>query len=356
MAASKRVLITPLDWGLGHASRCVPLISEYIKQGNEVIVGADGQAAAFLKLHFPQLLHFKYPGFRVRYARRGGLLWQLALQLPSFYRSIEREHRMMRDLVREYQPDLILSDNRYGAWHPQVTSSLITHQISPACPKFLCKTVYSRLDKLFLPFSEILIPDFEGDQNLAGELAHGRETGVPMRFIGPLSRFSSDGQLPDVKSNMYALAAIISGPEPQRQLLEDELIKAFQSTGLPAILVQGKPADPIDRSIGKLRIVNHLEDAELKRVLQQSERLFVRAGYSTLMDLHALGRKAILIPTPGQSEQEYLGAYHAKRAWHERLNQGEVKDYLSKMKSALGTVSRSSEHRFGRNRDLTSDC
>lgn len=313
--AKDRVLISPLDWGLGHTTRSIPLIYRLLKEQKQVLLAGDGSSADLLRQHFPDLPFVYLPGYRVRYARHRHLTLALLWQLPKLLWAIYREKRFVKQIVWEYGIDQIIADNRYGCRHPECESIIITHQLHIALPKSL-RILSPLIDflhhRLIKRFDYCWVPDFEGDDNLAGQLSHPRRIPAYVRYIGVLSRFSIPLEGSPLAADLPCkLLVIISGPEPQRQQFEDLVLKQAVFLGYPVMLVRGLPAC---RDLPKgvppnVLLFNHLPDKHLKYYIQKADCLVCRSGYSSIMDLWVLGKQAVLVPTPGQAEQEYLAAY-----------------------------------------------
>lgn len=244
----------------------------------------------------------------------------MGLQIPKFLRVIEQEHEVLERIIEERKIDLIVSDNRYGCWNSKVKSVFITHQINIIVPWYLRKLINDFNAKCIAKFSLCWIPDWPGGQSIAGELSRSEKENV--RYIGPLSRFKKKA----AQERRYDILAIISGPEPQRtqfeKLLRRELVNWMheeRSQGLGSqdtfkvsdafkrkcLLVRGIPSDSSIKS-GLIDEVDFLPATALHAVIEASDVIICRSGYSTIMDLSKIGKKAILIPTPGQTEQEYL--------------------------------------------------
>jgi uncharacterized protein (TIGR00661 family) len=302
----KKVLICPLDWGLGHATRVIPIMQELIRRGCEVAVATSGPALSLLKKEFPDLHYYRITGYEPSYSPSGSLIWSLALQLPRFVRTIQIEHEEIESIVWQDGMEVVISDNRYGCWSTAVPSVMITHQLNIQAPRLLSRTVNFVNRLLIGKFQTCWVPDWEGKDSLAGDLSVSN--GLPVKYIGPLSRFQVTVPVasgPAAKT--YEILALVSGPEPQRKILENLLRVQLKKRGRPALLVCGLPEENIRKAEGSIEEVSHLHSAELNRVIQESEMVISRPGYSTIMDLARLGKKAIFIPTPGQTEQEYLG-------------------------------------------------
>jgi predicted glycosyltransferase len=318
-------LVAPLNWGLGHATRCIPLIRQELSKGNEVLIAADGLALELLCSEFPGIATAKLPDIRINYSRFLPFFVNLSFQLPGILKHIGTEHRQLDALVSSYKPDMIISDNRYGLWHPKKKSILITHQVFPIAPPPVQFGLHWQLKRFMSRFHEVWIPDYPGEINLSGALSHSASMAKNIRFIGPLSRFSRcETPATDSTSRTYELVGVVSGPEPHRSLLLRELTEVFTASEKTSLILGGMPGKDDCKTIGKLTQVAHMDSSSLEKVLCQAGALFVRSGYSTIMDLHALGKSATVIPTPGQTEQEYLATLHSGSGWLRRTNQGRI--------------------------------
>ena len=325
------VLLAPLDWGLGHATRCIPIINELIAQGARVLVAASGTQKTLLELEFPGLEFFNIPGYETRYKKGFLLKWALVLRIPYILRQIRREHAWLEHRMAEHHIDLVISDNRYGLYHKKTLCVFITHQLfiqsgtgflnntkglpgtNPKKSKWADRKILKWNYRFISKFSECWIPDQDGIFSLAGILSHPPVLPpVPMKFIGILSRFKPE-ELPLEKNSLLIL---LSGPEPQRTQLEDIICRQLEGTVLKTVVVRGLPGtDSAPPAVNGVRIFNHLPADKLNEVIQSSEFIIARSGYSTIMDLVKMKKNAILIPTPGQTEQEYLGHYLEEKGW-----------------------------------------
>jgi uncharacterized protein (TIGR00661 family) len=305
----KRVLITPLDWGLGHATRCIPIIEELINRNCEVVIASSGSALKLLRKEFPALEVFALPSYRIRYPRKGSFIFSIALQTPRILRAISKEHKRVEKIVNERQIDLIISDNRYGCWSGKTRSIFISHQLSIQVTglwHILKPLIDFFHDRMIKKFSRCWVPD-DSQLGLTGALSQrGKLNSKP---IGVLSRFKKDRL--ELK---YDLAVVLSGPEPQRTILEEIIFKQLQNHTLKVIVVRGVVEGEGNwREQGNLTTVNFLNSKKLEEIINQSRLVLSRSGYSTIMDLTRLEKNAILIPTPGQTEQEYLAKYLSGR-------------------------------------------
>lgn len=310
-----RILVAPLDWGLGHATRCVPIIRELLAQGCDVWLAGEGSQEQLLKTEFPQLPFLQLDGYNVRYSRSAaGLLLSIFRQAHKIIRAIKKENAWLKKMIAKYDLDAVISDNRYGLYHKKIPCIFITHQLNIKSPlgKWTEKILRKRNYKYINRFTACWVPDNSNENNLAGELSHPeKKPTVPVQYIGLLSRFNSypapaggDGGKKD------HLLIILSGPEPQRSILENVIVKDISHYSGTATIVRGLPGSlSVIPSTNMLQFYNHLSAKELNEEMLKAEYIISRSGYSTVMDVTALQKKSILIPTPGQTEQEYLGKY-----------------------------------------------
>ncbi len=310
--AGRKLLVAPLDWGLGHATRCVPVIRALLDKHCEVWLAGEGAQEKLLREEFPLLPFLPLRGYRVNYAQRG-LAGKIFSQIPSILQSIKGENKWLKEQVNKQGFEAVISDNRYGLYHEKIFSILITHQLTIKSPfgKWSEKILQRWNYKLIHRFSECWVPDEAGENNLAGELSHpARLPAVPLQYIGLLSRLEKI-ILNEIKNN---LLIILSGPEPQRSLLEDKIISQLFSYPGIATVVRGLPsAEKNLPSTDHIHFYNHLPAKELGAKAAKAEFIISRSGYSTVMDIAAMKKKSILIPTPGQTEQEYLAGYLMKK-------------------------------------------
>lgn len=301
----KRILVAPLDWGLGHAGRCVPLIREIIAQGHEPILATDGRALDFLKTEFPQVTTIRLKGYHPVYPKDDGMVMTMASQTPKFFAAIAHEHTELKKIIRAHSIDLIISDNRYGLWTKAKPTVLITHQLFIHMPRNMkwMEPAVNTLNHFFIKrFTHCWVPDVEHGENLSGDLSHGDAIPSNVEYIGMFSRFSF---APAQKK--YDLLVVLSGPEPQRTILEEAIFHQLKDSSLKVLIVRGKPEEQKKEKLSEtIESVSHLPSEEMTQALLQSDAVICRAGYSSIMELASLKKAAILIPTPGQTEQEYL--------------------------------------------------
>jgi uncharacterized protein (TIGR00661 family) len=306
----KKVLVTPLDWGLGHATRCIPIIRALLKRPCEVVLGGSGDSLVLLRKEFPSLKYVQLPGYDPIYPTSGSMVRKMAMQLTRFIRVIAQEHQQLEKIIHEHDIDCVISDNRYGCWSSHVPSVLVTHQSNILMPKrfgWLQGMVKRASESRMKKFTICWIPDDPAIQ-LAGKLVPFEEQHVKfkMRYIGLLSRFHAGPS--KIK---YDLAAIFSGPEPQRTLLENIVLGQLEKSNMKYFVVRGLPASENREDDSRVR--NYMITEDLQDLINTSAIILARSGYSTVMDMAAMGKKVILIPTPGQTEQEYLAEMLSKK-------------------------------------------
>lgn len=308
--SKKKILVAPLDWGLGHAVRDIPLINDLILNNYEVITASSGNSGNLLKQEFPKLKHYSLPSVSIKYSKGKNFFIKLFIQLPKFIRNIKRENKALKKILGKEKIDLIISDNRFGIYSKQIPSIFITHQLFLKLPKSLRlfeRFVY-KLQRIFINrFDLCFIPDYKGAINLSGDLSHKYSLSKKFKFIGPLSEFKFEDNVD--KNKMYEILVIITGPEPQRTIFENILLKQIKESGKKTLIISGKPKIKKEESVANIKIINHLSRKEMLKAVLSSDIIISRAGYTTVMDMAALNKKAILIATPGQTEQEYLSEY-----------------------------------------------
>ena len=230
------------------------------------------------------------------------MVLNMALQLPHILKTIRQEHRVLQQLVQQHAYRVVISDNRYGCFAQGTKNIFITHQVQPIVPAPLRLPLSVGLGRFYRNFDELWVPDCPGAGNLSGKLSAARPPKTKVRYIGPLTRMQ-----PLALEPRWDVIAVLSGPEPQRSRLEAELLKQAAASPLKWLIVQGRP-DTAQRSLqtDRLQVVPFMDSQSLNRAICRARFYVGRSGYSSLMDLAALKVPALLVPTPGQTEQEYL--------------------------------------------------
>lgn len=306
------VLLSPLDWGLGHTTRCIPLIRELVRLQCEVIIACSPTQKKLLEIEFQSLTFFIAPSSPPVYGRtKTSTIIRLLFQLPKILTLIKRENRWLRQFLHSNPVDAIISDNRFGLYAPGIPSIFITHQLNiktglGAVLDNLARRINYRYIK---KFTACWVPDYEGENSMAGMLSNANEY-TRITRIGGLSRFDGCDDAARMNANDPRLLIILSGPEPQRSILEKILIDALKDYYGRAVLVRGLPGEnELPEVPAGVQVFNHLPATELNKLICGASMIIARCGYTTIMDLLKLKKKCILIPTPGQAEQEYLAKH-----------------------------------------------
>jgi UDP:flavonoid glycosyltransferase YjiC (YdhE family) len=377
----KKILVCPLDWGLGHASRDVPIIQRLVDMDHEVVLAGDGAAMDLLRTEFPELesLYLRSV-IRMRYSRRLPAWLKITLLSPLLFIEIFSEHLSIRRIIRDIKPDVLISDNRYGLWNRRVRSILITHQLSIRLPRFarFLEYPFHVVIRAFIgKFDRCWIPDYPGEANLSGELSHRYPLTGNSAFIGVISRFavppgkttrtssrflghpnigppglSRPAAVPgevtrDLSGTVSAagpgisipgpritvprkprpvdLVVLLSGPEPQRSVLQKLVLRQALTLNCGCVILQGLPGRSrrVDLT-SSTTMYSHMPAGELGKLLDMAEHIICRAGYTGIMDLAVLRKKAMIIPTPGQTEQEDLAGYLAEKGIFLACSQDEL--------------------------------
>ncbi|MBU2939058.1 glycosyltransferase [Lacinutrix sp. C3R15] len=302
MNTKKRILIAPLNWGLGHATRCIPIIHALLKNNFEVIIASDGVALMLLKKEFPKLEAIELPTYNIEYAKNAKLFkWKLLKDSPKVLKAIKAEKKAIKTIIETHFIDGVISDNRLGLHSKKVPCVFISHQLQVLSGNttWLSTKMHQKIMK---QFDVCWVPDNLGEPNLSGKLGHIDMTELPTRYLGPLSRFHKK----ETKITTDLLV-LLSGPEPQRTLLENKLIEELKAFKGKIVFVKGVMEETQTKvQEGNMTIYNFMTSTLLEQTINESALVVSRSGYTTIMDLAKLEKKAFFIPTPGQFEQEYL--------------------------------------------------
>lgn len=304
----KRVFYGILDWGLGHTTRSIPLIRFLQELGFEVIIACNSTQQKVLAAELDNIRFLPLKGYDLAY---GNSSWRtklkIALQSIKILTNIKSENGWIRAQIALEKPDLIISDNRYGFRNASIPSILITHQL-------LVKTGLGGLADLIMKkflrsqikhFNSCWVPDTENAPGLASELSHPPfQLPCPVSYIGLVSRLERS----TIDNSDGPVVVILSGPEPQRTVLEHRIMESLKATTRPIVIIRGKPdGGSLPLLPDNVEVYDHLPAAQLSVLVAKASYIISRSGYTTLMDMFKLGKKLIAIPTPGQAEQEYLG-------------------------------------------------
>ncbi len=334
-----KVLVCPLNWGLGHATRCIPVVHAFLEHNCTVTVAASGASLELLRNEFGNRVAYEeFPGKEIRYSRGRFMILKLTLQLPAFLVSMIKEYFWIRRKVKLLQPQIIISDNRYGVRSKHVLSVFISHQIFVQMPPKLkpFQSSANLINHIFLKaFDHCWAPDIENPPGLSGALTHHKPLPF-VDFVGPLSRFQDvenynrhgmAGKLPE-----NFILVILSGPEPQRSILEEKLQRELKDETV--VWFRALPGNTALQRSGNHYLFNHGNTSLMGYCIHKARMVISRSGYTTVMDLAVFGKKAVLIATPGQTEQEYLAQQLEKHQMAEALKQKNILRLQESMKKA----------------------
>ncbi len=310
-----KILIAPLNWGLGHATRCIPIIDFYLSRGDEVVLAGDGDSMTLLRKRYPHLRHVELPHLRLHYSKSNSQTLTLLRQLPHLIYWMIQDYYALQQLISMEMFDKVVSDNRFAFYSKQTTCVYLTHQLHICLPKrwrWLEPVAEAVHRTIMHHYAEVWVPDKEQEPSLAGVLSHPKRRLANVRYIGPISRFMSIETMPQADMS-YHTVLLLSGLEPQRTCLEKAMVERYETMVETLLVVQGRPQAAYCKFTRKnVTVVPYMSDTQLLPYLLGAEKIIARSGYSSIMDFAALGvlSKCEFVPTPGQTEQEYLAEIH----------------------------------------------
>jgi hypothetical protein len=324
----KNILFCILDWGLGHAARSGVLIDRLLIQNNKITIVCSLSSLVFLKQKYPLLSIICIEGYNIKYYKSIPAWLSVMIQLQKIQQQIKIEQQFLQKEILRDEYDIIISDSRYGCYHSEIPSVLISHQLQLKAP-FFASFINKRYQKYLLPFHSIWVPDFEGENNLSGELSHhvlklDIHTKNKLVYIDPLSRFNFGAKL----EKEIDLLFILSGPEPMRTMFEIDAIKYSSISNKKIVLIRGieeSKSIPIESKLKNLEIYHLLGESQLKSMIENTKAIVCRSGYSSIMDYYQLPIVKYIMPTFGQTEQEYLAEYLNNRFGFKKIK------YLNEM-------------------------
>ena len=323
MFSNKRIVVAPLHWGLGHATRCIPIIRDLCKN-NTVAIASDGEALKLLQTEFPELDSFELPSYGIRYTF-DSMIANMIIQGPGAIATIRKESKKANEIAENWNADILISDNRFGFRSDKTTNIYITHQLNIPANNPLIANIASRAHKRIInKFDQCWVPDYKGSKTLAGKMSQVNVK-IPTTYLGPVSRLKKES-LPIT----YDFAAILSGPEPQRTTFESILMNVFSEfSDKKFCLVRGTSAErKVHTDSINVDVFDLLNSEELGTIINSSNHIICRSGYTSIMDLIQLEKSALLVPTPGQYEQEYLAKRLDKTHNFNSITQNKLERYL----------------------------
>jgi len=306
MQISKNILVAPLNWGLGHATRCIPVIKALLDNGDCPIIASDGQALELLKKEFPNLKFIELPSYNIEYSENGeSLRLKMLKDSPKIWSAIRSEHKLLEHLIHEHDLHGVISDNRLGLYTKTVPCVIITHQLQVLSGNTTWLSTQLHLHYI-KKFDACWIPDHETAPNLTLKLSINTDSSLRKVYLGPISRFN----VHPIEQISYDLMIVLSGPEPQRGILEKKLLRQAHAYAGKVLFIAGVVASTqhVEKK-GRITYYNYLSTDGLQKAIKRSAVIVCRSGYTSIMDLCTLNKKAFFIPTPGQFEQEYLAQH-----------------------------------------------
>jgi hypothetical protein len=342
LTASLKILIAPLDWGLGHTTRCIPLIRYLLQEGHRVIAAAEGASARLLQENFPGIPLLPLEGYRIQYSHsRRSFTFRILLQVPKILAAIKREHKWLQQMQQQHRFDLVLSDNRYGLYQQGLPCCILTHQLQIKSGKGRLADALLRVlhYRMLNRFDACWVVDEAGNGGLSGDLAHPSVLPPKAAYIGILSQFEQMPEAAPAEGNK--ILVLLSGPEPMRGQLEALVLEQIRvSPQYEYVVVAGNPSGTVPQDLPQHVVYHsHLAAAALAPLIAGAALVICRSGYSTLMDLAVMGKRALLIPTPGQTEQEYLAYYLQQKKYYSAVPQHRLQLASNIPKALSATVS-----------------
>jgi hypothetical protein len=312
----------------------IPLARVLLDMNHNVIVGSGEEHLSLFRKEIPGLTFVNFPGFKPGYSRFLPQYLSLLFKIPVLLYHIISEHIRLKYIVKEFKVDIVISDNRFGLWHRKATTVYVTHMPLIPLPihfKFLEPFGLALHRSIIKKYTFCFIPDLPGDLNLSGRLSHGIKLPVNARYIGILSRFITSENAPRIKSvKSQHNTVILSGPEPQREILKQKLISFLKNSETNTIVFEGRPGKEGEVSReANITFYSHLPGQKMKEIIESSGNIITRSGYTTIMELVSLNCTAMIIPTPGQTEQEYLAEYLSEKGWFQTIMQDDIKSGMS---------------------------
>jgi uncharacterized protein (TIGR00661 family) len=289
------------DWGFGHVARSIPIIEQLVSQNNTIYFAGNKKQNSIVEEYFPKIHFIVLDGYDFRFSGSGKWSYEMASNFFRFKRKISDEFEFVKIFCRSNPITLIISDHRYGLRSNDVPSIFITHQVTLPLEGIQKIANYWHTKQL-KKFTSIWVLDDE-KHTYAGALSISSIL-LPLHYIGIQSRFSSEK-----KSKEDFVLSIISGPEPYAKQLFKEMVQFASTTNQNVKCICTGKYQILDLP-SNLEILDTLTWKEMDSLFYRCDSIISRSGYTTIMDVARLEKKAIYIPTPGQLEQIYLAEFH----------------------------------------------
>ena len=296
-----KILVAVLNWGLGHATRCIPIIQELQRYDFQPIIASDGKALAFLRNEFPDVDYYKLTAVHFSFSQQSTWNYIHLLSKAAFWnKALKKDKQLIEKIHLKENLCGIISDSRPYCYHRHIPGVYITHQLQVKSGIFTT-TATAAHRGLIGSFNECWVPDRAAPHSICGKMSEWKNAKLPLRYIN----IQSDLKIQKT-SHQYDYTGIISGAEPERSKLEQKMIAGFSGLKGKKIIIAGNKK-LADRFVSiDIEIKGLASRAEVQHIINSSKTIIARGGYSTMMDLLKLQKPALLIPTPGQTEQLYL--------------------------------------------------
>jgi UDP:flavonoid glycosyltransferase YjiC (YdhE family) len=318
------VLVSPLNWGLGHATRDIPVIKNLLEHNHEVTIAACGNARTVLEQEFPGCRSIEFPDYPMSFSASRFFLPKFVASLPIILKAISDERKNLELILAKDPYDLIISDNRLGVYSSEIPSVFVTHQLHYHLP-----LVFWPAELLAVAlngfhhgkYRHVIVPDNMPTRTaLAGKLSRPGTDATKKRvyFSGILSSTHKRNGEEDLD-----YLVMVSGPEPQRTSLEKILLDQIPAIEGRSVILLGSPGNhALQDQSDTCRIIPYASTGDKESLMNRAKFIICRSGYTSMMEIAELGKRhALFIPTPGQTEQEYLSWYYEKKGWFHSKSQ-----------------------------------
>jgi len=313
-----RILITPLAWGLGHATRTIPIIKELESRGHKITIATSRGALELLKRECPDCEFINFEDYPLPYSSSKYFLPKFFASIPLIMKALVKERKKTLELIGNNKYDMIISDSRFGVYSENIPSFFISHQLRFSAPGYFkpLEEASQYINEYFFKnFKRVIVPsNLPGADCLSGKLCQTTRKAINAKahYAGILS----SAYKIDAPEDLDFLV-IISGPEPQRAKLEEIILSQIIKLPGKKVALLGRPGDNFEKKLdGNTIIKAYVSGEEKMDLMNRAKFIIARSGYTTMMDIAELDKKhALFIPTPGQTEQEYLSEYYEEKKW-----------------------------------------
>jgi hypothetical protein len=324
MSRPPDIAVAVLHWGLGHATRSAQFITELENLGFHPLIVSSGAALEWLSARFPHLPAESLTDPDIQYGKHGpDLWWRLLRKGPAFFRRIQEEKQRAKILFDRYPSiQACISDHCLGFYAPEKPSILLAHQLNLPVRLPGIQAFYKTMLR---PFHQIWVPDVAEEPTWSGKLSHPSPCPEKTKYIGLLPHFQ------ETLGEAKHVLILLSGPEPQRSLLEKALVAHWPADmDYPVCCIRGTTKPATTNFPSHWKILNRASTEEVKKAIRHASGVVARNGYTTLMDLAYTPLPVLFIPTPGQPEQQYLAGLHGDKPFWTHMQQAQINQAILK--------------------------